>query len=88
MEYTGQFSIVIETATLSEIEIAEYCHSKGLYMEQIQAWRNACMQANGCVAEQANQLRKKNREKDRQIKKLRQELRCKEAVLAETAALF
>lgn len=83
-----KFSIVIETATLSEIEIAEYCRSKGLYVEQIQAWRDACMQANGGVAEQANQLQKNNREKDRQIKKLSQELRRKEAALAETAALL
>lgn len=30
-----KFSIVIETATLSEIELAEYSRSKGLYVEQI-----------------------------------------------------
>jgi transposase len=83
-----KFSIVVETATLSEIELAEYCRSKGLYVEQVQAWRDACMQANGGVAEQANQLQKHNREKDRQIKKLSQELRRKEAALAETAALL
>src|SRR5690554_1001221 len=34
-----KFSIVIETATLSEIELAEYCRNKGLYVEQVQAWR-------------------------------------------------
>lgn len=83
-----KFSIVVETASLSEIELAEYCRSKGLYVEQVQAWRDACMQANGGVAEQANQLQKNNREKDRQIKKLNQELRRKEAALAETAALL
>ena len=83
-----RFSIVIETAALSEIELAAYCRSKGLYVEQVQAWRDACMQANGGVAEQANQLQKNNREKDRQIKKLSQELRRKESALAETAALL
>jgi transposase len=30
-----KFSIVIETATLSEIELAEYCRCKGLYVEQV-----------------------------------------------------
>lgn len=55
-------------------------------MEQIQAWRDAYMQANGGVAEQAHQLQKNNREKDRQIRKLSQELRRKETALAETAA--
>lgn len=55
------FSIVVETATLSEIELAEYCRGKSLFVEQVQAWRDACMQANGGVAEQANQLQKNNR---------------------------
>jgi transposase len=65
-----KFSIVVESATLSEIELAEYCRSKGLYVKQIQARRDACIQAKGGVAEQANQLQKNNREKERQIKKL------------------
>src|SRR5665647_883426 len=38
-----KFSIVVETAAMSEIELAEYGRSKGLYIEQIQAWRDACI---------------------------------------------
>jgi len=83
-----KFLIVVETATLSEIELSEYCRSKGLYVEQVQAWRDACMQANGGVAQQATQLQKNIRQKDQEIKKLSQELRRKEAALAETAALL
>jgi transposase len=83
-----KFSIVVETAKMSEIELAEYGRSKGLYIEQIQAWRDACMQANGGIAEQASQLQKENRVKDREIKQLNQELRRKESALAETAALL
>ena len=83
-----KFSIVVETAKMSEIELAEYGRSKGLYIEQIQAWRDACMQANGGIAEQASQLQKENRVKDREIKQLSQELRRKESALAETAALL
>ncbi|PHJ36939.1 transposase [Desulforamulus profundi] len=45
-----KFLIVVETASLSEIELAEYCRSKGLFVEQVEAWRDACMQANGGVA--------------------------------------
>lgn len=77
----------MESAVLSEIECTEYCRNKGLYVKQVLAWREAYMQANGGVAEQANQLQKNNREKDRQTQKLSQELRRKEAALAETAAL-
>lgn len=83
-----KFSIVVETAALSEIELAEYCRKKGLYVEQVQAWRDACMQANGGVARQASQLQKDLRQKDKELKKLNQELRRKEAALAETAALL
>lgn len=83
-----KFSIVVETATLSEIELSEYCRSKGLYVEQVAAWRDACMQANGGIAEQANQLQKELRNKDREVKELARELQRKEAALAETAALL
>ncbi len=30
-----KFSVVLETATLSEVELSEYCRAKGLYPEQI-----------------------------------------------------
>lgn len=83
-----KFSIVVETAALSEIEMAEYCRKKGLYVEQVQAWRDACMQANGGVAQQASQFQKDLRQKDKELKKLNQELRRKETALAETAALL
>lgn len=36
-----KFSIVVESAALSEIELAEYCRKKGLYVEQVHAWRDA-----------------------------------------------
>ena len=39
----AKFAAVLHTATLSEIELSEYCRSKGLYPEQIAAWRQACI---------------------------------------------
>jgi len=83
-----KFLIVMETALLSEVEMAEYCRSKGLYAEQILAWKDACMQANGGVAEQATRLQKELRQKERECKQLEHELRRKDAALAETAALL
>ena len=35
---------IIETATLSESELSEYRRSKGLYVEQIKAWRTDGLQ--------------------------------------------
>lgn len=83
-----KFLIVVETASLSEIEMTEYCRSKGLFVEQVEAWRDACMQANGGIAQQAAQLQKELRQKDRELKDIHKELKRKEAALAETAALL
>jgi len=57
----------LKTSLLSEVELAEYCRSKGLYVEQVHSWRDACMQANGGVALEASRLQKDIREKGRQI---------------------
>lgn len=83
-----KFSIVVETAKLTEIELSEYCRTKGLFVEQVEAWRDACMQANGGVAEQATRLQKELRNKERENKNLSRELNRKNAALAETAALL
>ncbi len=83
-----KFLIVLETAKLSEVELAEYCRSKGLFVEQVLAWKDACMQANGGVAQQAARLQKELRQKDQSLKKVSKELRRKESALAETAALL
>lgn len=45
-----KFLIVVETASMNETELAEYARKKGLYVEQIKAWKDACMNANGGVA--------------------------------------
>ena len=83
-----KFLIVIETSGKSEIELAEYCRQKGLYVEQIQAWRDACMQANGGVAQEATRLNRELKQKEKEVKSLEKELQRKEKALAETAALL
>ncbi len=83
-----KFSVVLETATLSEVELSKYCRQKGLYVEQVKAWKDACMQANGGVAKQATELQNELKDKNKDIKKLEKEIRRKDAALAETAALL
>ena len=65
-----KFLIVVETACMNEIEIAEYARKKGLYVEQIKAWRDACMNANGGVAKEAARLNKELKESEKERKKL------------------
>lgn len=47
-----KFAVVLETAALNATELAEYCRRKGLFAEQIAAWRSACMSANASVVQQ------------------------------------
>jgi hypothetical protein len=42
-----KFAVVLETAALGEAELSAYCCRKGLYAEQIEAWKQACQRANG-----------------------------------------
>ena len=87
-ELSGEqkFSVVIETASLNEAELSEYCRRKGLYPQQISAWREACLQANALAAPKADQSQLKAQAKH--IKQLQSELRRKEKALAEAAALL
>jgi transposase-like protein len=39
-----KFAVVLETASFNEAELAEYCRKKGLYAEQIVAWKRSCIQ--------------------------------------------
>jgi transposase-like protein len=81
-----KFAVVIESASLNEVELSEYCRRKGLYPEQIQAWRKSCKQANASVVNKADKARIKTQAK--QLKQLESELRRKEKALAEAAALL
>ena len=83
-----KFLIVVETASMSETELAEYARKKGLYVEQIKAWKDACMNANGGVAQEAARLTKELKAAERTNKQLQKELDRKEKALAETAALL
>lgn len=83
-----KFAAVLETAALNEAELGAYCRQRGLYPEQIQAWRAACEQANDWDRTQQRQL-KASREADQQrLRELERELRRKEKALAEAAALL
>jgi len=83
-----KFLIVVETASLNETELAEYARKKGLYVEQIKAWKDACMNANGGIAKEAARLNRELKDSQKERKKLEKELQRKEKALAEAAALL
>lgn len=82
-----KFALVVETMTLSEAERAAYCRKRGIYPEQLQAWKHACEQANGAGKGKAQGLNDAQAER-RRTRALERELRRKEKALAEAAALL
>lgn len=83
-----KFTVVLETANLSEIEFSEYCRNKGIYPEQVKEWKAACMNANDGEKASNPKANKELREERREKEKLAKELQRKEKALAEAAALL
>lgn len=83
-----KFLIVVETASMNESDLAEYARKKGLYVEQIKAWRDACVNANGGIAKEAAHLHHELKESQKARKKLEKEIQRKDKALAEAAALL
>jgi transposase-like protein len=80
-----KFGFVLESANLNELELGEYCREKGVYPEQLKAWRRNCIQSN---AEKDQESTGESRSDKKKIKSLEKELARKEKALAETAALL
>lgn len=83
-----KLAVIIETGTLSESELSQYCREKGLYPEQIKRWKQDSLAGFSRSKAQQNETRKQSKADKSEIKKLRKELRIKEKALAETAALL
>ena len=83
-----KFAAVMETVAMSEAEIAEYCRQRGLYPEQLGAWRTACEQANDWSRASDKQLKDATRADRKKMRLLEKELARKEKALAEAAALL
>lgn len=83
-----KFGVVLETAAMNEAELAEYCRRKGLFVEQIAAWRSACQEANSGSSGSSREQREQTKADRKRIKQLEKELLRKEKALAEAAALI
>ena len=83
-----KFTVVLETANLSEIEFSEYCREKGIYPEQVKEWKEACMNANDTEKAVKTKVGKELREERKKTERLEKELARKDKALAETAALL
>ena len=84
----AKLAVVVETASLSEAELSAYCRKKGLYPEQVQRWKDACLKGAGMQEGLEKTAQKQQRDSRKTIKKLKAEVRRKDKVLAETTSLL
>jgi transposase len=83
-----RFSVVLETATLSEMELADYCRRKGLFVEQVKDWRAISIQAHEIKSTENLRADKALRDAKSKVRELEKELSRKDKALAEAAALL
>ena len=83
-----KFAVVVETAALNEAQLAEYCRSKGLYPEQVKAWRETAIASQDEARQASAQEHHQAKGYRKQIKQLEREITRKNSALAEAAALL
>jgi len=83
-----KFTAVVESATLSELDLSEYCRSRGLYPEQLKLWKQACLQGTMKRSDQQKKAELDAKSDKKRIKQLERELARKDKALAEAAALL
>lgn len=83
-----KFNAVLQCATLSQSEVSTYCRERGLYVEQIAQWREACEKANDWDAQSTKAQRQAQRDDKVRVKRLEREIHRKDKALAEAAALL
>ena len=80
-----QFQIIIETSLLNNNDLSEYCRRKGIYAEEIEAWKKAFVTGE---TDEQSKMKQELKEKDAELKSTKKELDRKEKALAEAAALL
>jgi len=83
-----KLAVVIETAALNEEELSTYCRERGLYVEQVQRWREAAESGADVHRPLSAQERKELQAERKKTRRLEKELKRKESALAEAAALL
>ena len=76
-----KFAVVLEAVGLSKIDLGEYCRRKGLYPEQITAWRQAFIAGQKSEKAQQKEDREQSRKDKKRIQELERELRRKDKAL-------
>jgi hypothetical protein len=82
-----KFLVVLESYSMNQTELADYCRKKGLYKEQIDSWRSVCLNANMKEVNQTKRLSQELKEEKRRTREVEKDLRKKEKALAEALTI-
>jgi len=84
----AKLAVIIQTASMSEVEMSRYCREKGLFKEHILEWKADCLGGFESSQSQTKKIKIQAKADKDEIKLLKSELRYKDKALAETAALL
>lgn len=80
-----RFHFIVESSSMNEGEIGEYCRMKGIHPDELVKWKNEFIHGKTISVDSSkDELEKERKER----KKLEKELRRKDKALAEAAALL
>ena len=79
---------LIETAGLNKQEMSEYCRENGLYVEQMERWKEFAIAGTESGTLLTRGQRQEWQRDKKKLHRLEKELRRKEKALAEAAALL
>lgn len=80
-----QLQIIIETSQLNNHDLSEYCRRKGIYAEEIDAWKRAMISGE---TDEQSKMKQELKDSQAELKRTKKELDRKEKALAEAAALL
>jgi transposase-like protein len=84
----SRFSVIVETATMTEHELGEYCREYGLYPEKLKEWKAQFIRQLTDSKSVEQQDKAQSKEDKKKIVQLEKELKRKDKALAEAAALL
>jgi transposase-like protein len=80
-----QLQIIVETSLLNNNDLSEYCRRKGIYAEEIEAWKKDFITGE---TDEQSKVKSELKESQAELKRTQKELDRKEKALAEAAALL
>ena len=83
-----KFQVVLDTNSLSELELGEYLRKHGILREELDSWRTTLQEAFNKSSSIDSELNKQLAREKSSNRELEKDLRRKERALAETAALL